>query len=586
MANLYANAGVVGRHPASKLRQVRPEIARSWERSSRHKVSRDQRTLPHPDVEVDPTSELRRSAEPVLSELNEQLDGTSAAVLLSDAAGRLQQLWMQSADIRRVYGCVDATPGADAAERAIGTNAVGTALAHGRPTLVLGAEHFVPAFQQLRCAASAVRHPLTRRIIGTVGVAVLVPGWDEKLLQLVTKAARDVEQHILEQASLADRIVMETLKIRAAAHHRVVGASRTMMMASGPGLRLLQEVDQALLWEVASETIDSGRGQTVELSRSPELDPLTVACSPVDRDGRTIGAILDFGASEVKTGRRRLPSRTAVGDGMKPLTGRSAESRALLRRVDATVSASGPVLVRGEPGAGKAEVAKVVLGRRFPGLTPRTLSCAGLAVESLLSAIRSAQQPVILTHLETAKEDIALRLRDTLRDVGGPLTHIAATINTSRQVSADSAVTALTDALIDARIEVPPLRFRREDIVPMTEHFARCLGHRTRRFRPEATQILLRYSWPGNVRELRSVVADALSSTSGDVGPEHLPRDLCRMATRRPLTPLEQAEADAIIDALHACRNNKVRAAELLQISRSRLYRKISAYGLTGALLN
>jgi DNA-binding NtrC family response regulator len=241
------------------------------------------------------------------------------------------------------------------------------------------------------------------------------------------------------------------------------------------------------------------------------------------------------------------------------------------------------VLVSGEPGVGKASVARAVLGRRFPGSDVIVVNCSDADAARAFVADAHMEAPVILAHVELLDAELAYRLRDRVRRSQKSHRYLVGTTNTT---NAERPLDLpLVDELGRVRLDVPCLRYRRDDIAPLVEHFARQMGSGPRQFSPEAMQLMLRYPWPGNVRELRSVVEGVVGSTHGNVELEDLPGDLRRLATRRPLSPLEQAEADAILAALRACGNNKVQAASLLQISRSRLYRKASAYGLVGTVL-
>jgi len=139
---------------------------------------------------------------------------------------------------------------------------------------------------------------------------------------------------------------------------------------------------------------------------------------------------------------------------------------------------------------------------------------------------------------------------------------------------------------------LPPLRERREDIEALVQYFveqiSEGLGRRVEALSPEAIAVLERYPWPGNVRELRNVVERAL--VLGD-GPtlelDDLPPELALAApppTGAPVMapaaagtvrPLAELEAEAIAAALAATAGNKARAAALLGIDRTTLYRKL-----------
>jgi transcriptional regulator of acetoin/glycerol metabolism len=124
---------------------------------------------------------------------------------------------------------------------------------------------------------------------------------------------------------------------------------------------------------------------------------------------------------------------------------------------------------------------------------------------------------------------------------------------------------------------LPALRNRREDISDLVALFAGTGEPCT----SETMQALVRLSWPRNVRQLRHVIEAARASCPrGPLRMEHLPKSVQRGSGRGMLSPIEQAELDAIVAALHDAGGNKLDAARVLGISRSTLYRKMHLYGL------
>ncbi len=139
---------------------------------------------------------------------------------------------------------------------------------------------------------------------------------------------------------------------------------------------------------------------------------------------------------------------------------------------------------------------------------------------------------------------------------------------------------------------IPPLAARSEDIIPIARHLLRqataAVTGGEIRLSPKAINALLAHDWPGNVRELSNVVDRALSTMRGDViRLRDLPIPLKRekaAAGQSPVTPIRdvqaRAERDAIINALRQTGNNKARAAALLGIHRTLLYRKMGKYAI------
>jgi transcriptional regulator with PAS, ATPase and Fis domain len=142
-------------------------------------------------------------------------------------------------------------------------------------------------------------------------------------------------------------------------------------------------------------------------------------------------------------------------------------------------------------------------------------------------------------------------------------------------------------------LHIPPLRDRREDIIPTARHL---LGQMSVdaslpeiHLSQEASEALYGYDWPGNVRELSNVLERVLSSLEGDsIHLPDLPFYLYRgrkSAPRQSKASLREAHASAeketIRYALASAKYNKVKAAGILGIHRTLLYKKIKKYGLS-----
>lgn len=141
-------------------------------------------------------------------------------------------------------------------------------------------------------------------------------------------------------------------------------------------------------------------------------------------------------------------------------------------------------------------------------------------------------------------------------------------------------------------IHLPPLRDRPDDVPILAghflQHFAGSRGKETPKLSEEALQVLQAYDWPGNVRELENALERAaVLSTGGEIASSALPGRLTSEAVR-PLVsdrmpanpPLEVIERAYIHWVLQAENGNKTRAAEVLGIDPSTLYRKLMRYGI------
>lgn len=151
-------------------------------------------------------------------------------------------------------------------------------------------------------------------------------------------------------------------------------------------------------------------------------------------------------------------------------------------------------------------------------------------------------------------------------------------------------------------LNLPPLRERKEDILPLAQHFldlhtAR-RGTEKKRLSRLSEPLLLNHDWPGNVRELRNAMERAVVLAAGSVvEPEVLPEEIRnnkgqpmafleipqypRAEELTPITPLRELERAAIIEALSRLGNNVTKTAKQLGISKATLFRKLKQYGIS-----
>ena len=133
-------------------------------------------------------------------------------------------------------------------------------------------------------------------------------------------------------------------------------------------------------------------------------------------------------------------------------------------------------------------------------------------------------------------------------------------------------------------IELPPLRYRIEDVPVLAGHFLSLFASRENKgglsLSEEALRLLQQYSWPGNIRELRNVIERAVIMTDDNkILPEHLPYEIQKQDDKstESLT-LSSVEKKHIEKVLQHTKGNKTKAAEYLEIGLTTLYRKIEEY--------
>lgn len=140
-------------------------------------------------------------------------------------------------------------------------------------------------------------------------------------------------------------------------------------------------------------------------------------------------------------------------------------------------------------------------------------------------------------------------------------------------------------------LNVPALRHRREDILPLATEFLREEARPLFGFSEEATARLVAYTWPGNVRELQNAIQHGAALASGtDVTADDLPDDIHApgsapaVPTNVPvdaLRSLAEVERSHILRVLDACEGSQLEAARVLGIGRTTLWRKLRAYSIS-----
>jgi transcriptional regulator with PAS, ATPase and Fis domain len=141
-------------------------------------------------------------------------------------------------------------------------------------------------------------------------------------------------------------------------------------------------------------------------------------------------------------------------------------------------------------------------------------------------------------------------------------------------------------------LHVPPLRERRDDILPLGRVLLADAALRMKRnifaLAPKTADLLLRYGWPGNVRELKNAMERAVALARGNrLEVEDLPEEIVQtlprpLATEGTVRPLEDIEKEYILAVMELNSGNQTLTAQQLHIGKATLYRKLKSYGQLG----
>jgi two-component system response regulator AtoC len=134
-------------------------------------------------------------------------------------------------------------------------------------------------------------------------------------------------------------------------------------------------------------------------------------------------------------------------------------------------------------------------------------------------------------------------------------------------------------------IDLPLLKDRREDILPLAEHFLKKYTEENnksiKKFSSEVVKFMLNYSWPGNVRELENMIErGVILSKANSITLDELPQDIIHPSPVEGKT-IEAVERNHIINVLEETKGNISKAADILGVRRMTLYNKLKKYNYT-----
>jgi len=381
------------------------------------------------------------------------------------------------------------------------------------------------------------------------------------------------------------------------------------------------------------ETLQAGRSvrdrEVLVTDRNGKTIPLSLSTGPFrDEAGTTLGAVCTIrDLREIERIAEERRSRAPFGE----IIGKHPKIREIFDLVEMIKDSDSTVLLQGESGTGKG-----LFAQALHRLSPRhrhpfiKVSCAALPETLLESELFGHEKgaftgaikdrkgrfeladkgTIFLDEIGDLSPSVQVKLLRVLQEqeferVGGTDTItvdvrvIAATHRDLTQLMREGKFREdLYYRLNVIPIHIPPLRERKADIPLLVEflleRFAAKGKGKVMTLSPRVMAILMDHDWPGNVRELENALEHAVvCSRGGVIEPDALPRSLLMgkagLAPERttgkglaqPMTSPPASEKDAISRALEASHGNRGRAAEVLGIDRTTLWRRMRRLGIT-----
>ena len=446
---------------------------------------------------------------------------------------------------------------------------------------------------------------------------------DERLLRWALRTRLTRAGHVVDEAPTVAEAEA------ALARQRYDVALFDVNLPDGNGIEFLSQQREKLTDSIV--IVMTADGTIEDAVRAMKLGAADFLTKPVDHD--ELQRVVDRALSMRRAGLEAEVARRSREKQAKMNVIAHSKAMQEVLHLATTVATAGntTVLVHGETGAGKEVIARFIHAQSPRANAPlQALNCAALP-ENLVESELFGYEKGAFTDAKNSRKGLfeladggtlvldeigevpialqskLLRVLEerTLRRLGGV-----------RETPVDVRVLALTNRDLRAEvaagrfredlyyrlnvfpITVPALRDRREDIIPMTEHFmqrfaASCMK-RIRSIDPDFQQRLVNHSWSGNVRELRNLIERAVILETDEV---LTGRGIALLTSEVPLVmaakiaaeseaiiPLEEVEFQMVQRALRAAKGNQSQAARLLQVSRDQLRYRVKRYRELGRL--
>ncbi|WP_207843189.1 helix-turn-helix domain-containing protein [Williamsia soli] len=593
------------------VEQVSPEVANSWLRCVDNGQLGKQLSFIG-DVPGDP---LTRVARAVVTRWSDTAGPVPATILVLDARAVVRYRHDGTSAVAAVLDTWPVAEGFSITEREFGTSAGTLALGLGRPAMVSGPEHFHPDLVGLHeCAA-----PVNDDSGAVIGVVVLIS--DQPVAEFAAALTRTLAAQIEVDIMAGPSTALSATSAHLAA--RVHGCGTFAIGAAGdhtifdPRASALDGSDSAVLIESVRAALVDCRFQPASLTL-PSGSPVEVEFESVEVAGDVVGCVLvgtwtktpaaQYSSALARQGAHVAPVGPRDYTAGMPFVGAAggelgrSRNKALLTPMTSTrselslgISERSNRLLTGEKGVGKRTLAVAEFRAQHPDGVIHPVDCSVLDIgrgdsrwgdtQPLASVVRSpsaAPQLLLLGSLNSLDAVGARQVDAVLRKLAtresSPLVIgcvDATTVDRTRPY-------AMLSRHFHGVTRIPSLRYRPDDIADLCRSILRTISPRhSLRLSLSVIRVLEGYSWPGNIDELVDVLGYVVAHKPfGEITVRDLPATYFRSAPRK-LTPLEVAQCETIIHALYEVNGNRYKAAALLGIGRSSLYRKIDSFGIS-----
>lgn len=624
------------------LDKIRESVLHSWRRC--HHAGVDPAQLRTKQILTDQelnhllkTSEIYRVAKPIIDELFHKMSETGHLITLSDQNGRIIYLKGDPPTIRSAEK-MNFAAGMDWSESTAGTNAIGTSIVTKVPIQIFSAEHFCHGCHPWSCSSAPIFHPVTQEIIGTIDFTGIWTHAQPHTLGLAVSIAQLIETKLAESYLEKTCHLVETF-FRSADkwktdHVLVLNRDFFVVKSSeklahffklSPASKLSNHPDfQSLIKDYIHASQDSSSNPVANACLIQNF--LVIDIEPIYFHKALAGYLIVL--KDADAGRTsESPSEIAAQAGpWAEVIGHSKSFAAAINKCRKTASSNVPIIVLGESGTGKEKIARTIHRSSNKHRKPfLAINCGAIPKELVSSELFGYERGTFTGGMAGGKKGIFEEANGGtlfLDEIGEmPLDsqiHLlrvlqereVTRLGSSQPIPVDVRIIAATNKNLLAlcknggfrkdlfyrlnvvSVTIPPLRERKDDIIPITNYFLKQFVEKYEKnslsISDHALSFFLEYSWPGNIRELQNVLEHAvIFSESSFIKMEHLPSYLIENGNHLStndavanMSPLDAEEKKILLQLLEESGWNISAVAKKLNIARSTLYRKLKKYRL------
>lgn len=608
-------------------------IAESWKRCTRLGVDPKAgfgKTIDSEKLEVvlKRNEELLRVAKPIMQNLNELVLGSNFILVLTDKEGVIIET-IGEEPVRKEANTLNFCIGALWSEKEVGTNAIGTSIIVDKPIHTTGSQHYCEYHHSWTCSAAPI-HDNKGNIIGVLDMSGSFDKLHKHTLGIVVAAAYSIENEIrlLRTHELVDTTV-ESISDGMIIADKDFKINKINYIASKIlGIEEDNKLDiREILRETDFQEILRQKHVTMDYMYcnffiNDKVIPCNVKITPVLTNNELIGIALVFKEIEYLHNTVNVVAGNRAIYRFSDILTSNDKMKNVINNAKRFAKTSGSILIEGDSGTGKELFAHAIHNHSKKADGPFVaVNCASLPRELVESELFGYEKgaftgaskngksgkfelaqggTIFLDEIGELPLDIQaklLRVLDnyTVTRIGGKYSKkldirvIGATNrNLFDEVKKKNFREDLYYRLNVLKINIPSLKDRREDIDLYANYFLNKLNKSNSTNVILSSEFLLylnQHSWKGNVRELQNVIERAYYLNQDEViGIECLPEeiineiDVVEKNTSLDLMSIRETEKHVIINALKKTKGHVINAGDILNLSKSTIYRKINEY--------